>query len=75
MGRAIKTIVLFRLVSQRRASFIVKPNQEDLRYLKELIEAGKVTPMIDRTYSLTEAPEAIRYPEEGHARGKVVVTI
>jgi hypothetical protein len=43
--------------------------------LKELIEAGKVTPVIDRTYSLSEAPEAIRYLEEGHARGKVVITV
>jgi NADPH:quinone reductase-like Zn-dependent oxidoreductase len=42
--------------------------------LKELIEAGKVTPVIDRTYSLSEAPEAIRLLEEGYARGKVVIT-
>jgi NADPH:quinone reductase-like Zn-dependent oxidoreductase len=43
--------------------------------LKELIEAGKVTPVIDRTYLLSEVPEAIRYVEEGHARGKVVITV
>ena len=43
--------------------------------LKQLIEAGKVTPMIDRTYPLGEAPEAIRYLEQGHARGKVVITV
>ena len=52
----------------------MKPNKEDLQYLKELIEAGKVTPVIDRTYPLMEVPEAIRYLEEGHARGKVVIT-
>lgn len=46
----------------------------DLATLKELIEAGKITPVIERTYSLSETPEAIRYLEEGHARGKVVVT-
>jgi len=43
--------------------------------LKELIEAGKVTPVIDRTYPLGEAPEAIRYLEAGHARGKIVITV
>jgi NADPH:quinone reductase-like Zn-dependent oxidoreductase len=43
--------------------------------LKELIEAGKLTPVIDRTYPLSEAPKAIRYLEAGHARGKVVITV
>lgn len=43
--------------------------------LKELIESGKVTPVIDRSYPLAEVPEAIRYLEEGHARGKVVITV
>jgi NADPH:quinone reductase-like Zn-dependent oxidoreductase len=43
--------------------------------LKELIEAGKVTPVINRTYPLSEVPEAIRYLEEGHAQGKVVITV
>jgi NADPH:quinone reductase-like Zn-dependent oxidoreductase len=45
------------------------------RFLKQLIEAGKLTPVIDRTYLLSEVPEAIRYLEEGHARGKVVITV
>ena len=43
--------------------------------LKDLIEAGKITPVIDRTYPLAEVPEAIRYLEEGHARGKVVISV
>ena len=47
---------------------------EDLQFLTELIEAGKVTPIIDRTYPLSEVPEAVRYLEEGNARGKVVIT-
>jgi len=47
----------------------------ELQVLKELIEAGKVTPVIDRTHSLSEVPETIRYLEEGHARGKVVITV
>jgi NADPH:quinone reductase-like Zn-dependent oxidoreductase len=55
--------------------FTSKERSEDLVALKELIEAGKVTPVIDRTYPLSEAPEAIRYLEEGHARGKVVIKV
>jgi NADPH:quinone reductase-like Zn-dependent oxidoreductase len=53
----------------------VKPNKEDLQFLKQLIEAGTLTPVIDRTYPLAEIPEAIRYLEEGHAQGKVVITV
>lgn len=49
--------------------------KEDLQFLKGLIEAGKVTPVIDRTYSLSEAPEAIRHLQAGHARGKLVITV
>ncbi len=51
------------------------PNAEDLQFLKELIEAAKVTPVIDRTYPLSEVPNAIRYLNEGHARGKLVITV
>jgi NADPH:quinone reductase-like Zn-dependent oxidoreductase len=56
-------------------SFTVKPNKADLHFLKELIEAGKLTPVIDTTYPLSEVPEAIRYLEGGHARGKVVISV
>jgi NADPH:quinone reductase-like Zn-dependent oxidoreductase len=52
-----------------------KQRQQDLLTLKDLIEAGKLTPVIDRTFPLKEAPQAIRYLEQGHARGKVVVTV
>jgi NADPH:quinone reductase-like Zn-dependent oxidoreductase len=53
-----------------------EPNRkEDIAFLIELIEAGKVTPVIDRTYPLSETPEAFRYLEEGHAQGKVVITV
>jgi NADPH:quinone reductase-like Zn-dependent oxidoreductase len=52
-----------------------RPNQKDLTFLKELFEAGKVVPVIDRWYPLSETAEAIRYLEAGHARGKVVLTI
>jgi NADPH:quinone reductase-like Zn-dependent oxidoreductase len=47
----------------------------DLVEMRDLMEAGKVTPVIDRRYRLSDAPEAIRYLEEGHARGKVVITV
>src|SRR5438128_569430 len=51
------------------------PNKKDLLFIKELLEAGKVVPVIDRTYPLSEVPEAIRYLEAGHAKGKVVITM
>lgn len=52
-----------------------KPNPRDLGFIKELLEAGKVVPVIDRRYTLSEVPDAIRYLEAGHARGKVVITV
>jgi len=52
-----------------------KPNKKDLVCIKELLEAGKVIPVLDRTYPLSEVPEAIRYLEAGHAKGKVVITV
>jgi NADPH:quinone reductase-like Zn-dependent oxidoreductase len=62
-------------VSQKLGSLLMKPNKDDLQFLKELMEAGKVKLVIDRTYPLSEAAEAIRYLEEGRARGKVVITV
>jgi NADPH:quinone reductase-like Zn-dependent oxidoreductase len=62
-------------VGQKLGGLNSKVKQEDLQALKELIEAGKVTPVIDRTYPLVEAPDAIRYLAEGHARGKIVITV
>jgi NADPH:quinone reductase-like Zn-dependent oxidoreductase len=62
-------------VGQKLGGLNSKVKQEDLQALKELIEAGKVAPVIDRTYPLIEAPDAIRYLAEGHARGKIVVTV
>ena len=75
VDRIVKAVVLSPFVSQKLGTFLMKPTRDDLQFLKELIEAGKVTPVIDRTYPLSEVPEAIRYLEEGHARGKVVVTV
>jgi NADPH:quinone reductase-like Zn-dependent oxidoreductase len=75
LGRILKAVVLSPFVSQRLKPFEAKRKSEDLQVLRELIEAGKVTPVIDRTYPLSDVPEAIRYLEEGHARGKVVITV
>jgi NADPH:quinone reductase-like Zn-dependent oxidoreductase len=73
--RALKALVLSRFVSQNFVMFIARRSKEDLTIMHELMEAGKVTPVIDRRYRLSEVPEAIRYLEEGHARGKVVITL
>jgi NADPH:quinone reductase-like Zn-dependent oxidoreductase len=61
--------------SKKMRVLAVRPNLEDVDFMKELIEAGKVRPIIDRTYLLNEVPEAIAYVGEGHARGKVVITM
>jgi NADPH:quinone reductase-like Zn-dependent oxidoreductase len=71
----LRAPILSLFVSQTLRPLTSKERSEDLVVLKELIEAGKVTPIIDRTYPLSEVPEAIRYLEEGHARGKVVITV
>jgi len=71
----VQGILLSRFVSQKLVPFLAKIKKEDLLVLTELVEAGKVTPVIDRTYPLSAAPEAIGYLEAGHARGKVVITV
>ncbi len=75
IDRLIKAAALSPFVSQTLSSLNTKRSKKDLPYLTELIEAGKVTPVIDRTHSLGEVPEALRYLEQGHARGKVVITV
>jgi NADPH:quinone reductase-like Zn-dependent oxidoreductase len=71
----LRAPLLSALVRQRLRPFVSKERRADLLVLKELIEAGKVTPVIDRTYPLGEASAAIRYLEAGHARGKIVVRV
>jgi NADPH:quinone reductase-like Zn-dependent oxidoreductase len=71
----LKAMVVSRFVSQKLIFFISKRNQADLLLLKDMIETGKVTPVIDRSYPLSNVPDAILYLEEGHARGKVVITV
>jgi len=60
---------------KKMGNLLKKSNKKDLVVLKEFLEAGKITPVIDRTYPLAEVPEAIRNLENGHARGKVVITV
>jgi len=71
----IKTIVLSRFVSQGLVSLMARRSKEDLTIMHELMKSGKVTPVIDRQYRLSEVPEAIRYMAKGHARGKVIITV
>ena len=75
LARGITAPVLSRFVSQKLAMVLARPNKEDLTIMHELMETGKVTSVIDKRYRLSEVPEAIRYLEEGHARGKVVITL
>ncbi len=75
MDRQVRALAISPFVSQKLRMFVAREHYADLQVLTELIEAGKITPVIDRTYPLSEAPEAIRYMEEGHARGKVVITV
>jgi NADPH:quinone reductase-like Zn-dependent oxidoreductase len=75
VARQIKVLSLSPLVRQRMRVFIVRHNREDLAVLKQLVEAGKVAPVIDRRYQLSEVPEALRYQGEGHARGKLVIAV
>jgi len=74
-GRVIRANVLKRSMDHRLRPFLLSPKLEDLVVIKELIEADKVTPVMDRTYQLTETPQAIAHVGEGHARGKVAITV
>jgi NADPH:quinone reductase-like Zn-dependent oxidoreductase len=71
----LKLLVSSRFVSQKVVFFVARARTDDLNVLKDLIEAKKVTPVIDRNYTFSEVPDAIRYLKEGHTRGKVVITV
>ena len=75
MGLILRGQVLSRFVGHRLLVLSATPSKENLATLRDLAESGKVTPVIDRTYPLSEAPEAIRYLEVEHARAKVVITV
>ena len=75
LGGLVEAAVLSRFGKQKMPFFLAKNSKEDLMVLTELIETGKIRPVIDRTYPLRETAEAIRYLETGHARAKVVITV
>ena len=72
---AVKAFVLAPFVRRTLTMMTAKPNHDDLALVADLMKTGAVTPVIDRSYRLDEVPNAIRYLEQGHARGKVVITV
>ena len=79
MAQLFQVMLLGPLISmtgsKKMGNIMARTNQNDLAFLKELLEAGKVVPVIERRYSLSQVAEAIRYLEEGHAQGKLVITL
>jgi NADPH:quinone reductase-like Zn-dependent oxidoreductase len=74
LTQAFKAMFLSKFVSQKMGMMLAELNQKDLTFLADLMKSGKVTPVIDKRYKLSELPQAIEYLEQGHARGKVVIT-
>ncbi len=75
LARLITALVLSRFVGQQLGLLMPRRSKQDLLIIRELLATGKVTPVIDRRYRLSEVPQAVRYLEQGHARGKVVITL
>ena len=75
LGRIVQMLVVSRFVNQNVGFFVSRASKEGLEMLAELMQAGQVTPVIDRRYAFSEAAEAIRYLESARARGKVVVRV
>ena len=75
LARPLKAMVLSPFISQQMGMMMADANQKDLTVLGDLMQSGKMKPVIDRTYKLSEVPAAIAYLEEGHARGKVIITV
>jgi NADPH:quinone reductase-like Zn-dependent oxidoreductase len=75
LTRFIKALVLSPFASQKLVPLLSRPNKEDLALLSDLVSRGEVTPVIDKRFLLSELAEAIRYVEEGHVRGKVVIEV
>jgi NADPH:quinone reductase-like Zn-dependent oxidoreductase len=75
----LQALLLGRLLStlgrKKMTFFIAKIHQRDLVFLKSLLQAGKIVPVIDRRYPLSDAADALRYLAEGHAQGKIVLTV
>jgi NADPH:quinone reductase-like Zn-dependent oxidoreductase len=75
LARQIKALLLSPFGRQRMRVFVVRHNRDDLGVLKELVEAGKLAPVIDRRFALADVPDALRHQGEGHARGKIVIAV
>jgi NADPH:quinone reductase-like Zn-dependent oxidoreductase len=75
IGRGLGTALWSRFTDHKFVQYTTTMNQADLKFLSELMAAGKVTPFVEKTYPMTETAEALRYFQEGHARGKIVITI
>ena len=73
--RQLRAAALSPFLRQKLGFFISKERRQDLEELGKLVEAGTIRPVVDRTFPLEEVPEAIRYLREGHARGKLVITV
>jgi NADPH:quinone reductase-like Zn-dependent oxidoreductase len=69
------TVFKSKFTSQKFVTYIAKLTKDDLNVLRDLMQAGKVSPVVDRTYKLEQTQDAVRYMEEGHARGKVVIVV
>src|SRR6266446_6667491 len=75
MARPLKAMILSPFISQQMGMMMADANQKDLTVLADMMQTGKLKPVIDRTYKLDQVPDAIRYLEEGHARGKVIIAV
>jgi NADPH:quinone reductase-like Zn-dependent oxidoreductase len=75
LGYIIKALISSLFIGQQGRTYLSVPKKQDLVFLKDLVETGKIKPVIDRTYSLSKTSEAFRYMEEVHASGKVVITV
>jgi NADPH:quinone reductase-like Zn-dependent oxidoreductase len=74
VDRQLRAVMLSPFLGQKLGTFVAKPNRKDLIVLKDLVEADKVTPVIDSVFPLSEVPAAIRHLQNGHARGKIAIT-
>ena len=74
MAKPVKLMLVSPFVSQKLGMILAQLNHDDLALLADLMQSGKVAPVIDKRYKLSELPQAIEYLEQGHARGKVVIT-
>jgi NADPH:quinone reductase-like Zn-dependent oxidoreductase len=75
LGKAIWAMIFSKFVNQQMGMMMADANHNDLTVLAEMMQSGKLKPVIDRTYKLAQVPDAIRYVEQGHARGKVVISV